>query len=111
MRSGFTDRLRFHIKAGTGGSGLAQYGGTGGRGGDVYVRAKEGFTLRDLSKYVSKKTLFAGTGFDSTKKGILGQAGEDLIINVPPGVTVYHENGTIIGRRKKNSLNYQNGCL
>ncbi|XP_031789505.1 GTP-binding protein 10 homolog [Nasonia vitripennis] len=97
LRSGFTDKLRFHIKAGTGGSGLAQYGGIGGRGGDVYVRAKEGFLLKDLSKYVSKKTLSAGTGFDSTKKGILGQAGEDLIINVPPGVTVYHENGSIIG--------------
>ena len=95
------------MKAGTGGSGLPQYGGIGGRGGDVYVRAKEGFSLTDLSKYVKNKTLVAGTGFDSSKKGILGENGEDLIINVPSGVIVYHQNGTLIGKKmlRKKSLN------
>lgn len=85
------------MRAGTGGSGLAQYGGVGGRGGDIYVRAKEGVSLKDLASHVRRKPLSAGTGFDSTKKGILGLAGEDLIINVPSGVIVYHENGSKIG--------------
>ncbi|XP_058807500.1 GTP-binding protein 10 homolog [Phymastichus coffea] len=98
LQSGFLDLLRFHVRGGTGGSGLSKYGGIGGRGGDVIVRAKEGITLRDLSKYVQNKELVAGTGFDSTKKGILGIAGEDIIINVPSGVIVYNEQTkTVIG--------------
>lgn len=86
------------MKGGTGGSGLSKYGGIGGRGGDVYIKAKENFSLRDLSKYIKNKNLVAGTGFDSSKKGILGEPGEDLIINVPAGVVAYHENGSKIGK-------------
>ncbi|XP_023246828.1 GTP-binding protein 10 homolog isoform X2 [Copidosoma floridanum] len=97
LRYGFMDKLSIKVRGGTGGSGLSKYGGRGGRGGDVYVRAKEGYTLNILSKYVNGKLLAASTGYDSSKRGILGQAGEDLIINVPPGVIVYHENGTLIG--------------
>ncbi|KAJ8687547.1 hypothetical protein QAD02_023341 [Eretmocerus hayati] len=97
LKSGFVDKIRLHVKAGSGGSGLPKYGGTGGRGGDIIVRAKEGITLNDVSKYVKSKTLAAGTGYDSSKNGLIGVAGEDLIINVPPGVEVYHENGTLIG--------------
>jgi GTPase involved in cell partitioning and DNA repair len=95
--SGFFDKLRFHIKAGSGGSGLNKYGGRGGRGGDIYVRSKDDVTLKDLSKYVRSNTIVAGTGYDSSKHGILGAAGEDIIINVPTGVIVYHENGSLIG--------------
>lgn len=99
LQSGFLDRLRFHIRAGTGGSGLSKYGGIGGKGGDVIVKAKEGVTLRDLEKYVKNKELVAGTGFDSSKMGILGVAGEDILINVPPGVIVYNgENQSLIGK-------------
>ncbi|KAL7299318.1 hypothetical protein TKK_0007897 [Trichogramma kaykai] len=97
LKSGYLDKLRFHVKAGTGGSGLAQYGGIGGNGGDVYVKAKEGLSLKELSQVVKKRELVAGTGYDSSKRGILGAAGEDLIINVPPGVDIYQDTGKYLG--------------
>ncbi|XP_011495823.1 PREDICTED: GTP-binding protein 10 homolog [Ceratosolen solmsi marchali] len=97
LMSGFFDKLRFHIRAGTGGSGLSKYGGRGGRGGNIYVKSKDNVSLKDLSKYVRNNTIVAGTGYDSSKHGLLGAAGEDIIINVPAGVIVYHEDGNLIG--------------
>ncbi|XP_066999815.2 GTP-binding protein 10 homolog isoform X2 [Anabrus simplex] len=42
FRRGFIDSLRLHVRGGAGGNGLPRYGGIGGKGGDIYVEAKEG---------------------------------------------------------------------
>ena len=42
FRRHFIDVLRLYVMGGTGGNGLPRYGGIGGRGGNVYVVAKEG---------------------------------------------------------------------
>ena len=76
---------------------MAQYGGIGGKGGDVYVKGKNGMEMKHLASYIKYKEFVAGTGYDSSKRGILGEAGEDLIINVPPGIQIYREDGTFIG--------------
>lgn len=42
LKGQFIDSLRLHVKGGSGGNGIPKYGGIGGKGGDVYVIAKEG---------------------------------------------------------------------
>jgi GTPase involved in cell partitioning and DNA repair len=38
----FIDSLRIHVQGGAGGMGHPKFGGVGGRGGRVFVEAKEG---------------------------------------------------------------------
>ena len=43
----------------------------------------------------------ASAGFDATKRRVLGDPGEDLLLPVPPGVTVTDDDGKLIGEINK----------
>ncbi len=50
-----TDHARIYVKGGVGGRGLAQSGGIGGDGGDVYLEASKKQTLRRLLNNRSRR--------------------------------------------------------
>lgn len=97
MRQGLVDSLRIHVTGGTGGSGLPAYGGIGGAGGNVYLVSKERLTLRGIKYKLEEMKLKAGTGGNSSKKGLIGIPGKDLNIKVPIGITVYDQNRIKLG--------------
>jgi GTP-binding protein len=66
-------------------------GGDGGRGGDVYFQASEEYhSLGHLQKDAFLK---AEDGSPGGKNKRHGKNGKDLIIYIPPGTTVWEENG------------------
>ncbi|KAK1127702.1 hypothetical protein K0M31_003195 [Melipona bicolor] len=97
LRRGLVDSLRIHVTGGTGGSGLPSYGGIGGAGGNVYLVPKEKLTLQNVKYKLKGVKLKAGTGSDSSKKGLIGTPGTDLNIRVPIGITVYDQNHIKLG--------------
>lgn len=101
LRSNFIDTLRLHVRGGTGGAGLPRYGGLGGAGGNVYIIAKDGLTLENVVKKLKTKRIKADSGGDSAAKGIIGVPAQDKNISVPCGVTVYNQNGVLLGELNK----------
>jgi GTPase len=96
----FIDEVKFHVKAGRGGSGVERWlhekgkefmgpaGGNGGKGGDVYFEA-----IRDISalvNYRNVKVIEAENGGNGDKKSMVGRNGDDLYIKVPIGSVVYN---------------------
>lgn len=65
----FMDRLRLNIHAGRGGSGFPRYGGIGGSGGSVYLKASDKIELRDVVKEYPDKRVNAGHGQNSKLVG------------------------------------------
>jgi len=65
MLQRFIDSLRVHVHGGTGGQGLANYNGIGGRGGDVYVVGNKNATLKNTRKLFPSKRFGADKGEDS----------------------------------------------
>uniref|UniRef100_T1J6A8 OBG-type G domain-containing protein n=1 Tax=Strigamia maritima TaxID=126957 RepID=T1J6A8_STRMM len=96
-KSNFIDKLRIHVKGGIGGKGLTRFGGVGGKGGDVFVIAKDEYTLKLVSSKSPTKRFVAGPGNDSSTKSVLGPPGHDIRIKVPVGVTIVLDNGRVIG--------------
>lgn len=74
-----------------------RFGGVGGQGGSVIAVAKEDMTLKDVHVQNKSKRYMAPHGRDSTHNFILGTPGENLVINVPVGVTLYTEKGKKLG--------------
>lgn len=97
LRSKFLDSVRLHVKGGTGGTGLPKYGGIGGQGGCVYCVGNEAANLRSIMAKFRGKTISAGHGEDSRKVKIVGNPGADVKLEVPLGVTVYREDGKVLG--------------
>lgn len=97
LRSKFLDSVRLHVKGGTGGTGLPKYGGLGGQGGCVYCVGKEKADLKTIMSKFRGKTIAAGHGEDSRKTKIVGNPGSDVQLEVPIGVTVYREDGKVLG--------------
>lgn len=97
LRTKFLDSIRLHVKGGSGGTGLPKYGGHGGQGGCVYCVGKEEANLRNIMGKYRGKTLTAGHGEDSKKTKIIGNPGTDVQLEVPLGVTVYREDGAVLG--------------
>ncbi|XP_054287066.1 GTP-binding protein 10-like [Macrosteles quadrilineatus] len=94
----FIDSLRIHVQGGAGGMGHPKYGGVGGRGGRVFVEAKEGMTLRDLKMSMKDNhKVKASTGQDSSTRCILGRSADDVVIQCPPGVVVMTEFNNKLG--------------
>ncbi|KAL1137950.1 hypothetical protein AAG570_009645 [Ranatra chinensis] len=91
------DSLRLLVKGGAGGMGFPKYGGLGGPGGNVCVVGKEGITLKDVLKTFKTKQVKAGNGENSHKNCILGEKGNDVIIEAPLGISLYDETGAKIG--------------
>jgi len=97
----FLDRVTIFVKAGDGGDGAATFrqeahvprggpdGGDGGRGGSVRLRVDAGqTTLRDFR---SKHHFKATPGGRGAKARRHGAAGDDLLLDVPPGTAVLDE--------------------
>ncbi|XP_043246148.1 GTP-binding protein 10-like [Amphibalanus amphitrite] len=96
-RTKFIDKLFVYMKGGAGGNGLPKLNGIGGKGGDVWITAKENQTLRKLKLQNPSQRFTAGVGEHSRKFRIQGEPGEDRVIHVPPGVQVSAADGTVIG--------------
>ncbi len=101
MPAMFLDRVKIWVHAGAGGDGAATFrreahvprggpdGGDGGRGGTVYVRVDAGqTTLRDFQYRHHFKATPGGPG---TRARRHGKAGDDLVLDVPPGTAVYDD--------------------
>jgi GTP-binding protein len=97
----FLDRVKIWVRAGDGGDGAATFrkeahvprggpdGGDGGRGGSVYLRVDAGqTTLRDFQYRHHFKATPGGRG---TRARRHGRAGDDLVLDVPPGTAVYDD--------------------
>ncbi len=95
----FVDEAQIYVKGGKGGNGCISFrrekyvprggpdGGDGGRGGNVWIRAKGNLlTLYDLRL---KKSYFAENGRPGEGKQKNGRKGKDLYIDVPVGTLVY----------------------
>ncbi|XP_023220345.1 GTP-binding protein 10-like [Centruroides sculpturatus] len=93
----FLDSIYIYARGGSGGNGLPKYGGIGGKGGDVYVKATSELTLRDVTQKQPNKRFVGGSGEHSKKYRILGRPGEDLIIDVPTGITVINQKKRVLG--------------
>jgi GTP-binding protein len=102
----FLDRVKIWVRAGDGGDGAATFrkeahvprggpdGGDGGRGGSVYLRVDPGqTTLRDFQYRHHFKATPGGRG---TRARRHGKAGEDLILDVPPGTAVLEDESSAL---------------
>jgi len=94
----FLDRVKIRVRAGDGGAGAATFrkeahvprggpdGGDGGRGGSVFLRVDPGqTTLRDFQYKQHFKATPGGPGSRARRHG---KAGDDLVLDVPPGTAV-----------------------
>jgi len=94
----FFDEATIIVRGGDGGDGCVSFrrekyvrlggpnGGNGGKGGDVYLRAREG--LNTLIAFTRQKVFRAEDGHHGQGYGRHGKSGEDLIIDVPTGTMV-----------------------
>src|SRR4030066_1684575 len=94
----FLDEAKINIKAGDGGNGMISFfnlrgsrkkissGGSGGKGGNVIIRASSNVsTLYGFKKKVHFKAQNGQNGMPNNKKG---RNGEDIVIEVPVGTIV-----------------------
>ncbi|MFW5866229.1 MAG: GTPase ObgE [Armatimonadota bacterium] len=97
--SPFIDEATVTVRAGDGGDGVVSFrraalepkggpnGGDGGDGGDVYLEVKD--DMRTLLDFKYRNIFKAERGREGTSKKHRGRSGEDTVIPVPPGTTVY----------------------
>jgi GTPase len=95
------DKVAIRVEAGRGGDGVVTFrrekyiprggpdGGDGGRGGSVILVASD--KESNLESIRNKGTYKAGFGMPGTGSRKSGRAGEDLIIELPPGTAIYDE--------------------
>jgi GTPase len=101
MPAMFLDRVKIWVQAGAGGDGAATFrqeahvprggpdGGDGGRGGSIVLRVTAGqTTLRDFRYRHHFKATRGGNGTGSRRHG---KAGQDLVLEVPPGTAVFDD--------------------
>jgi GTP-binding protein len=105
------DLVKLTLLAGDGGDGRVSFrrekfvpkggpdGGTGGKGGDVVLRASRG--VNTLQQFVGAKKFKAEDGQAGGRRKKFGRQGEDWVIEVPVGTTVWlvAENQTSHQRR------------
>ncbi|MBS0579017.1 MAG: GTPase ObgE [Proteobacteria bacterium] len=94
----FVDEARTKVQAGSGGRGSASFrrekfvpfggpdGGDGGKGGDVYLRAKSG--INTLADFRIERTYKAGHGEPGGSNDCTGHGGADVYVPVPIGTVV-----------------------
>ncbi|OLS03337.1 GTPase ObgE [Tissierella creatinophila] len=97
----FIDKAKIHIKGGKGGNGIVAwrrekfepsggpYGGDGGNGGSIILKADEG--IRTLMDFRYKRNYSGENGEDGRTKKQFGKAGENITIKVPVGTIVKDE--------------------
>lgn len=104
--SKFTDCITIKVRGGKGGPGCVSFfrekfipkggpdGGDGGKGGDVYIQADSNYS--NLSHFYRDRIYRAKNGKPGSSQNCHGADGEDLILKVPLGTSVYEEDGTLI---------------
>ncbi len=102
----FVDRARIEVRGGDGGAGVASFkrrknlpkgkpnGGSGGRGGAVVVEADP--DVPTLLRYARQPHWGAESGTHGEGELRHGRNGADLVLPVPPGTTVFAEDGTLL---------------
>jgi GTP-binding protein len=102
----FIDEADIHVYAGDGGDGAVTFrreahvprggpsGGDGGNGGSVILRARPG--LDTLMDFRGRHHWRATDGRPGRSKDMAGAAGDDLVIDVPPGTLVYDANSGLL---------------
>lgn len=102
----FVDRVRVYLKGGDGGAGVASFvrrrglprgkpdGGSGGAGGDVLAVVDEG--MGTLLTYSRNPHHRAGSGTHGQGDLQHGKRGGNLILPVPPGTTIYDDDGVLV---------------
>lgn len=102
----FADNALVIVTAGKGGNGAVSFrhekfvdkggpdGGDGGRGGDVIFVADE--NLNTLSHFRQRHELDAEDGEPGSKRRMHGRNGEDLLVKVPVGTSVYRGDELIV---------------
>ncbi|XP_056618621.1 GTP-binding protein 10 isoform X1 [Triplophysa dalaica] len=93
----FVDNIRLYVRGGCGGMGLPRLGGQGGNGGDVWVMAKNGVTLKQIKDKHPDKRFTAAVGSNSSIHALRGSKGEDALIFSQTGICVTTDDGRIIG--------------
>ena len=95
----FIDEVVIEVTAGKGGNGCMSFrreknlprggpdGGDGGKGGSIFIRAKEG--LNTLYDFRHKEKFSAKDGSKGQSRNRSGSDGEDLVIEVPCGTVIY----------------------
>ncbi|MGO9582279.1 MAG: GTPase ObgE [Acidimicrobiales bacterium] len=106
MASPFVDESQVHVKGGNGGAGAVSFrreahvsrggpdGGDGGQGGSVYLEATT--NLASLLSFVDHPHRRAGDGGHGGGKKRHGRNGADLVVPVPVGTIVHHQNGDVL---------------
>jgi len=107
----FLDEAKINVKAGNGGNGMVAFfnlkdgrkkvpsGGSGGKGGNVIIKAYENIsTLYGFKKKIHFKAENGKHGQSNNKKG---EDGKDLIIRVPVGTIVKDNRGEIVADLNK----------
>ncbi len=99
----FVDEVDIHVAAGNGGRGALSFrrekfvprggpdGGDGGPGGSVFLVANA--NLNTLLNYRFQKTFEAGRGGHGEGSNRTGRHGEDIVLEVPAGTSVYERRG------------------
>ena len=94
----FLDQCKVYVRSGDGGAGAVSFrrekfiprggpdGGDGGRGGDVWVEARDG--LNTLIDFRYRQHFKAGTGGHGMGRERSGAAGADVVLEVPVGTEV-----------------------
>jgi GTPase len=95
----FIDLAEVEVESGSGGDGMVTFrrekyvpaggpsGGNGGRGGSVYFTAAE--NLQTLLDFRYNRRFKAENGVKGGSNNCTGKSGEDLIVEVPCGTTIY----------------------
>src|SRR3954452_22257706 len=104
--SGFVDTAQCNVKGGDGGAGCASFrreahvpkggpdGGDGGKGGDVWLRANR--NVASLLAFRDHPHRRATSGTHGQGKRKHGASGDDLVVPVPEGTTVYSQDGELL---------------
>jgi GTP-binding protein len=99
----FLDQAKVYIKSGNGGKGAVSFrrekyiqfggpdGGSGGRGGDVWVEVVDG--LNTLIDYRYQQHFKARPGGHGMGRDRTGANGDDIILKVPVGTQIFEEDG------------------
>lgn len=109
----FIDFAEIAVKAGKGGDGRVAwrrekyepaggpYGGDGGNGGSIVLKADEG--IRTLMDFRYKRSYSGAAGEDGRSKKQFGKAGQDIILKVPVGTLVKDKEtrGVIVDLKEK----------
>jgi GTP-binding protein len=97
----FIDEARIYLEAGQGGNGAISFrrekfvpnggpaGGDGGDGGDIIFEVDSG--LSTLMDFRHQRHYRAPAGENGGNNNCYGRAGESIVIRVPPGTLVYHD--------------------